>query len=171
MTSCASNLKQIGLGFLMYVQDYDERIPPNGDWNGGHYWQYRIEPYLKNVQIFACPSDDRGPFNYHEDWAGNPQLMYYGYGNHTHRNEKIAQMQYPAQTVMTNDGVHPAVDGRRGIMTRDCGAWSDSGWCTNDGIGDIDDFIHNQGDNVAFWDGHVKWMQGRNLWDGVGIYW
>jgi len=26
--SCMSNLKQIGLGFMMYVQDYDERFPP-----------------------------------------------------------------------------------------------------------------------------------------------
>src|SRR5687767_15336393 len=26
-TSCASNLKQISLGFLQYAQDYDERLP------------------------------------------------------------------------------------------------------------------------------------------------
>lgn len=27
-TSCASNLKQIGLGIMQYTQDYDERMPP-----------------------------------------------------------------------------------------------------------------------------------------------
>ncbi len=165
MASCSSNLKQIALGFLMYVQDYDERTPPGGNWSGALYWQLRIYPYLKNVQIFTCPSESRGKFAYHG------QTLYYGYANHTHRNERIALMQYPAETVMTHDGVHPAVDGRRGIMTRDCGAWYTSGWCANDGVGTIDDFIHNQGDNVAFWDGHVKWVQGRNLWDGVGIRW
>lgn len=26
--SCMSNLKQIGLGFMMYTQDYDEMMPP-----------------------------------------------------------------------------------------------------------------------------------------------
>ncbi|MCD6351947.1 MAG: prepilin-type N-terminal cleavage/methylation domain-containing protein, partial [Armatimonadetes bacterium] len=25
--SCLSNLKQLALGFLMYIQDYDERLP------------------------------------------------------------------------------------------------------------------------------------------------
>jgi len=165
MTSCASNLKQIGLGFMMYVQDYDEMTPPGGDWNGSEYWQLRIEPYLKNVQIFTCPSDGRGAFAYHG------QTLYYGYANHTHRGQRIALMSAPSSTIMTHDGVHPAVDGRRGIMTMNCGAWSTSGWCTNSGIGTIDDFIHNGGDNVVFWDGHVKWMGGRQLWDGVGISW
>lgn len=27
-TSCASNFKQIGLAFMQYTQDYDERYPP-----------------------------------------------------------------------------------------------------------------------------------------------
>src|SRR5919201_1014280 len=29
--TCASNLKQIGLGFLMYAQDYDETFPVHWD--------------------------------------------------------------------------------------------------------------------------------------------
>ncbi len=169
-TSCLSNLKEIALGFKMYVSDYDERTPPGGDWNGALYWQLRIEPYLKNTQILECPSYASkyggGSFNYHG------QTLWHGYANHTHRNEKVARMKYPSQTVMTNDGVHPAVDGRRGIMSGNCGAWYDSGYCMDtDGVGTMDDFSHNQGDNVAFWDGHVKWIGGRQLWDSVGIYW
>jgi prepilin-type processing-associated H-X9-DG protein/prepilin-type N-terminal cleavage/methylation domain-containing protein len=39
--SCASNMKQLGLGFLQYTQDYDERLPKAGNWqawgNGGHW--------------------------------------------------------------------------------------------------------------------------------------
>jgi len=30
--SCMSNMKQIGIGLMMYTQDYDERYPPN--WHG-----------------------------------------------------------------------------------------------------------------------------------------
>src|SRR5438105_732485 len=30
-SACQSNLKQIGLGVLQYVQDYDERLPLQGD--------------------------------------------------------------------------------------------------------------------------------------------
>ena len=34
-TSCLSNMKQIGIGVMMYVQDYDERYPQNY-WNAGY---------------------------------------------------------------------------------------------------------------------------------------
>ena len=54
-TSCLSNVKQLGLGLMMYAQDYDEKMPsylppwpaiPAGNeycdwWNG-------IYPYTKN---------------------------------------------------------------------------------------------------------------------------
>src|SRR5690606_13298398 len=67
--SCMSNLKQIGLGIMMYTQDYDETYPrclqidaatPPDDirWVSGNYWvwQQMIQPYVKNYQIFRCPS-------------------------------------------------------------------------------------------------------------------
>ena len=40
-SSCASNMKQLGLGFIQYIQDYDERYPGAGQYqkwgNGGHW--------------------------------------------------------------------------------------------------------------------------------------
>lgn len=58
--ACASNLKQIGLGLLMYMQDYDDRSPAMEN-NGGNSrgWAGRMYPYVKNTQIFVCPSDQR----------------------------------------------------------------------------------------------------------------
>jgi len=62
-TSCLSNMKQIGLGLMMYVQDYDEMMPGfkvylvGGDSNTrGDGWYDAIEPYVKNEQIGICPS-------------------------------------------------------------------------------------------------------------------
>jgi prepilin-type N-terminal cleavage/methylation domain-containing protein/prepilin-type processing-associated H-X9-DG protein len=69
-TSCLSNTKQLSLGIQMYVQDYDETFPY---WNWGqsyngasgagtspnHFeslWFNAIYPYVKNAQIYACPS-------------------------------------------------------------------------------------------------------------------
>jgi prepilin-type N-terminal cleavage/methylation domain-containing protein len=77
-----SNLKQIGLGTMMYTQDYDERFPYynwglmscnesgnaggpgtlSGDSPGfGAYsaaaWCNSVMPYVKNTQIFQDPSD------------------------------------------------------------------------------------------------------------------
>ena len=66
-TSCLSNIKQIGLGLMMYVQDSDETYPgalqPSPSINGGSTSDQRMPldmqvlPYIKNDQIWTCPSD------------------------------------------------------------------------------------------------------------------
>src|SRR5438552_8343561 len=56
--SCLSNIKQLGLAVNMYVQDYDETYPiacPNDWWY--YIWGVNVQPYIKNVQVFKCPSD------------------------------------------------------------------------------------------------------------------
>jgi prepilin-type N-terminal cleavage/methylation domain-containing protein/prepilin-type processing-associated H-X9-DG protein len=64
-TSCQQNLKQIGIGLLQYVQDFDETATLSfygtaGDSdNASNYkWMDAIYPYVKNEQIFTCPSDN-----------------------------------------------------------------------------------------------------------------
>jgi prepilin-type N-terminal cleavage/methylation domain-containing protein/prepilin-type processing-associated H-X9-DG protein len=58
-SSCQSNLKQIGLGFVQYNQDYDSRYPmasySTGATNGA--WPTLLQPYIKSSQVFKCPSD------------------------------------------------------------------------------------------------------------------
>jgi len=70
--SCISNLKQMGLAWTMYAQDYDERYPtsaPPGDVHicptmkdrgsyGGWIGNLLI-PYSKNTNIFECPSNPK----------------------------------------------------------------------------------------------------------------
>lgn len=55
--TCQSNLKQLGLGTAQYVQDYDERYPL---YDGGNPattgWGRAVQPYVKNFQVFKCPS-------------------------------------------------------------------------------------------------------------------
>jgi prepilin-type N-terminal cleavage/methylation domain-containing protein len=53
---CQSNLKQIGNALMMYVQDYDERLPVGRTWcawrdtaNNYQYYQ-QLYPYVKNWQ-------------------------------------------------------------------------------------------------------------------------
>jgi prepilin-type N-terminal cleavage/methylation domain-containing protein/prepilin-type processing-associated H-X9-DG protein len=56
---CLSNEKQIGTAILMYAQDYDEQAPPffnNVPKVGPVYWHYWMKPYVKNLQVFICPS-------------------------------------------------------------------------------------------------------------------
>ncbi len=62
-TTCQSNLKQLGLGFTMYAQDYDERYPNQMTTSSG--WDIRVPEYLgidtsstsKTPSILQCPND------------------------------------------------------------------------------------------------------------------
>ncbi len=80
-----SNLKQIGLAFQGYVQDYDETYPPNDQCNNGTpiascsgtspdyiSWINLVEPYVKSgitgsgdktqaKSVFYCPDYDFNP--------------------------------------------------------------------------------------------------------------
>jgi prepilin-type N-terminal cleavage/methylation domain-containing protein/prepilin-type processing-associated H-X9-DG protein len=95
-TSCLSNMKQTGLGLLMYCQDYDEQFP-RADYTlvppatsplnpaatsafalrVNHYkWQAWVLPYIKNTQIFQCPSRTLDKVA----WDGNGEIKGNGYG-------------------------------------------------------------------------------------------
>jgi prepilin-type N-terminal cleavage/methylation domain-containing protein/prepilin-type processing-associated H-X9-DG protein len=58
---CVSNLKQIGLALSQYTQDYDDRYPTLyftwPDFDLRNTWLL-CQPYIKNEQIFYCPSDE-----------------------------------------------------------------------------------------------------------------
>ena len=69
---CLSNLKQLGVASMMYIQDYDETFPPTDyDTPAGVRigWQALVDPYIKSgiqgvtdktqrKSIFVCPSVD-----------------------------------------------------------------------------------------------------------------
>ena len=72
--SCMSNMKQMGLGLMMYTQDYDEQMPNSSILHSGigqytfpsgaladvstEPWYSLIFAYMKNWQVFNCPSED-----------------------------------------------------------------------------------------------------------------
>lgn len=66
--TCLSNLKQAGLGLIMYISDYEQTYPPDlimhtsgPKWYHNQYYLYSswfcdIYPYTKNAAIIDCPS-------------------------------------------------------------------------------------------------------------------
>jgi prepilin-type N-terminal cleavage/methylation domain-containing protein/prepilin-type processing-associated H-X9-DG protein len=54
--SCASNLKQLGLGIIQYTQDYDEQLTPS-HFSAAQGWAGEIFPYVKSAGVFKCPDD------------------------------------------------------------------------------------------------------------------
>lgn len=70
-TNCLSNLKQMGLAFLMYAEDYDERVAytqmPH-ETTGQCHFPWLLMPYVKNHQIFNCPSDGNANYDGRADY-------------------------------------------------------------------------------------------------------
>src|SRR5688572_24308861 len=61
-TACLNNLKQLGLGVMLYAQDYDERLPIGAYWQDAKvngYWFRLLSPYVRNQVIRNCPSNAR----------------------------------------------------------------------------------------------------------------
>ncbi|HVK06970.1 MAG TPA: DUF1559 domain-containing protein [Armatimonadaceae bacterium] len=72
--SCQSNMKQIGIAFAMYAQDWDECLPDRRDLKASLAGGYRpwsswptsdpragwaalvLDPYVKSAGIWSCPS-------------------------------------------------------------------------------------------------------------------
>ena len=136
-TSCLSNEKQLGLGCLMYSQDFDEVLVMG--WNstapgilrsdGSVYrtwfpWTASIQPYIKNVDVLVCPDN---PYNSFLSAANatarkeiySPYGYNYGYlgdfagadpavpANYLWNPISQAGVNRPASTVMIVDGMGP----------------------------------------------------------------
>lgn len=57
-TTCASNLKQIGIAFSLYADDNADVLPPSSvEVSRNVWWPELTAPYVKNQQIYLCPSD------------------------------------------------------------------------------------------------------------------
>lgn len=64
-TSCLSNMKQMAIALVSYSTDYDETMPVafprmpaiNGGNSKDMPWDSQLQPYVKSVQVFTCPSD------------------------------------------------------------------------------------------------------------------
>ena len=175
-TSCLSNVKQLALAELMYQNDYDERTaavyvcPANMTWKPGSFVNLLI-PYVRNEGLFECPSND---WKFRDNWSGglmtgsyaaNRAAPYDGSRDPTgyhfvYAYRSVAWFRYPAETMLFSDhggdrqdrpGIRPTGDPIRIYNAND---------------------LHNEGSNVAFFDGHAKWVQGiENMTDPTDVFW
>ncbi len=84
-TACLSNIKQIGLGLLMFVQDYNEVYKLKAS-----EFKAKVMPYIKNEAVFNCPElKEKGT-----SYSFNSNLQ----------GIKLANVKSPAETVAVYEG-------------------------------------------------------------------
>lgn len=149
-SSCASNMRQLGLGVLQYAQDYDERYPSvRGTSAGPGNWGQVIYPYVKSTQIYACPSNpdtSKRTLGWNETTAGAVQVPEsYGMNNRL-QNMSLAAVESSAQKIIFGElYVYSPEIGNR--------AWVNTEWSTRC-------FAKHLGTwNLTFADGHAKSMK------------
>jgi len=185
--SCQSNLKQICTAVLMYAQDNDEMFPGwrTRCWSGGALdqspWHADVMPYVKNKQVFACPSARRTSY-FWGCWTEAVQNgwdipnLSYGFNermSHALNDcgcataKKMTGWSKPAQTLLVADSKCGMIWGTNaaGIIHRI--AWPDvdnmgGAWCSvfNNPPDQLAQYTrHSGGSNVGYLDGHVKWVK------------
>jgi len=198
-TSCLSNVKQLMLSYQMYVGDYDETLPYGSDWGNGHQVLHLpdlLHPYAKNAQIWKCPSGSGSWSQYPAIpndggtgwWSTILGPISYGINYRLSPNwgaaRSLAESKAPAETwVLGDSSNYDMCWGRFAALAyaEVCG-WEvccAGGDCNNMNDWMRDDWArHNLGSNLAFLDGHAKWMASRKIieleqsgWCGTTNFW
>ncbi len=173
-TQCLSNMRQTGTGLMMYVQDYDETTPPRNDgiqdFNNLSTTYYRpnflgsLSPYTKNNGIYACPSAP----NIIGGTQGVTTESRSSYlGNAVVMQRSIASVPAPADTVYLQELFNARGMSFLRPVTTDGGTtyrW----WYYPRDPANVQSvwnytFLHRDGGNVLFMDGHSKHMKATRM--------
>lgn len=150
--SCLSNLKQIGLGSLMYSQDYDETFfsgwgSGGGDEPGVIVWRVAILPYVKmggrvpvttddiydptipTVPLFQCPDTN---FMAKTSYGYNLNEMCNSWDQCQFCGKSEADIHAPAQLVMFADAAETGDSAPNDPYFRDGANLCDTNNITND---------------------------------------
>ena len=163
-SSCSSNLKQIGLGMMQYLQDYDETFPVAISGSEDTNWANTIQPYVKSYQILQCPSESNGPELSYGQWGlsdywVNRYVCGWKYGpNYAEVGIKQAQLNASALVVLLGDGAKIDANPTCGDTGRPGYNCFDTIHNNNTG-NQYPQTRHLDGANYAFADGHVKWLK------------
>jgi prepilin-type N-terminal cleavage/methylation domain-containing protein/prepilin-type processing-associated H-X9-DG protein len=175
-TSCLSNVKQITLGALMYAGDYDECLfghiqgtrntfyPPAGLFLN---WPQQVYPYVKNQQLFTCPSNPAGLWVYHP----TTRDYYFGYGMnywmtyyYYYATGAFSYIKTPAETIWFTDCDYYVVYPTYYLYT-----YPTNTTYGQSGVARLQ-LRHNDGVNVSFVDGHAKWLGRQTIEGDIGLY-
>ncbi len=105
-TTCASNLRQVTMAGLMYIQDYDETLFHGAYLGAGgsvgnlgfYQWPWLLRPYVKSPQAFWCPSEPETIYR-----QPNYQYFDYIFGRHPAWGYNVAFLTVPSEPLAIYD--------------------------------------------------------------------
>ena len=184
--SCLSNVRQLGLAHMQYLQDYDEVFPPHvtertapagtpdtAAARAPYTYKLKLEPYVKNTQVFKCPSAPAWPApaagawyttdygNNHDEAnlpASSQQAWYianpdFGFNETT----SLGSLAEPSRFILLGDAGRSDGTASRGGMYPQ--PWSFDNTTQARMVA-----RHNDGANVTYADGHAKWTKLEATW-------
>ena len=133
-TSCKSNLKNIGLALLMYLDANERKLPNTASANGflwydtvtgnmyragstDSYWGVYYYEYLKSTKVFGCPSLRRAPEGLIYTYSGQDpakviQESAYGLNHHSKARARNTNTVYrQAEFLFCTDHAEPRPEG------------------------------------------------------------
>jgi prepilin-type N-terminal cleavage/methylation domain-containing protein/prepilin-type processing-associated H-X9-DG protein len=161
-SSCTSNLNQIGKAFMMYAQDYDEKLY-HPRWTSVDGWTAPITPYVKSEQVFGCPSFGAATWIprgaacpspggcglwTRQLWGGYCYIYNLANGQCTPSSAAgldLVALQKPADRYIV-------IDGR-------CPHSVNNVFAASQNYGDVINRRHSDGFSATFADGHAKWQK------------
>ena len=166
-TACLSNMKQIGLGVQMYLQDNDEKLFfRSGDANSrsgatisgnAFRWYNQLMPFIKSNGVFTCPSDAAPTPSPDVNGVKSIQRSYLACA--VPESLSLAQIDDPVETMVVTDkwdknsagAVSDSwIEAYNGDFDPDYGSGGDPTRMYKAGN------RHNGRVNCAFFDGHAK---------------
>ncbi len=176
-----NNLKQIGLAFTLYAQDYDGNVPTYRDAVG--WWCNKLNPYLKNAgngylsPVFNSPSDrinsnghpiDPNKLGWNVISYGinmalytNPGYPAYSSGSR-YTAAKLSRLKTPSQDAYILEASHPV-----GVANSYIPAAQAHDPENAYGVGNF-----NRGQTIVLYaDGHVEAVKTTSLYEGSINQW
>ncbi len=188
-TTCLSNMKQIGMGTMQYVQDYDEQFPyavRTADDSATYIATIvdALNPYTKADQVWWCPSQPKPGVNvtsmgkYPCHVRLNMYVTGYLVGNFGawgtywwNKPATLAAIKTPASTFFGMDGYNADSASNKDV------AWDYANymyiriapvyWWNGRPPGEV----HSDGMNIIYCDGHAKWTKEIAVAEGGGSIW
>jgi prepilin-type N-terminal cleavage/methylation domain-containing protein len=214
-SACLSNAKQIGLAVMMYTNDYDETFYWQKDWAevaqlgagfwGASYasyvrWPFAHAPYIKNTDVYKCPSDKGTPASRNvakapggggsSPWfiSYGPNLMLMTGYSKTDKPTALAALSRPSEKIALAEAI---------VGYGCCESWNaeyfrganysggENGWdwgTFRKNVGgakakNITDAQmskvtrHALGNTAIFCDGHAKWLRWNQVGDSNSPEW